>query len=58
MTISYPHDHHPDHEDMIIACGFSGHGFKFGSVMGEVLSQLALNGQSGSGKRENTSDNK
>ena len=26
------------------ACGFSGHGFKFASVMGEVLADLALDG--------------
>ncbi|MEM9789314.1 MAG: N-methyl-L-tryptophan oxidase [Planctomycetota bacterium] len=28
-----------------IACGFSGHGFKFVSVMGEVIADLALNGR-------------
>jgi N-methyl-L-tryptophan oxidase len=39
-------DHHPKNEDIIIACGFSGHGFKFSSVMGEVLSELAVNGKS------------
>lgn len=39
-------DHHPEHENIIIACGFSGHGFKFGSVMGELLSQLAVDGKS------------
>jgi len=27
-----------------IACGFSGHGFKFASVMGEILADLALEG--------------
>jgi N-methyl-L-tryptophan oxidase len=37
-------DHHPNHQNIILACGFSGHGFKFGSVMGEVLGQLAQNG--------------
>ncbi|WP_033543150.1 N-methyl-L-tryptophan oxidase [Planococcus sp. CAU13] len=39
-------DHHPENDRIIFACGFSGHGFKFGSVMGEVLSQMALEGQS------------
>ncbi|MFP7493008.1 N-methyl-L-tryptophan oxidase [Terribacillus saccharophilus] len=39
-------DHHPENENVVIACGFSGHGFKFGSVMGEVLSQLAVDGES------------
>jgi sarcosine oxidase len=28
----------------VIACGFSGHGFKFASVMGEVLADLATTG--------------
>jgi sarcosine oxidase len=37
-------DHHPDHKRVIVACGFSGHGFKFASVVGEVLSDLAING--------------
>lgn len=48
-TLSSDHDfiidHHPDNNNIIIACGFSGHGFKFGSVMGEVLSQMAIKGQ-------------
>lgn len=39
-------DHHPENENIIFACGFSGHGFKFSSVMGEVLSEMAVNGQS------------
>ena len=34
-------DHHPAHERVTLACGFSGHGFKFASVMGEVLADLA-----------------
>lgn len=38
-------DHHPEHPNAILACGFSGHGFKFGSVLGEVLGQLAIKGQ-------------
>jgi sarcosine oxidase len=38
-------DHHPDHKNMILACGFSGHGFKFASVIGEVLSDLAMRGE-------------
>ncbi|QHJ69795.1 N-methyl-L-tryptophan oxidase [Planococcus halotolerans] len=39
-------DFHPENNKVIFACGFSGHGFKFGSVMGEVLSQMAVAGQS------------
>jgi sarcosine oxidase len=39
-------DHHPRCERAIIACGFSGHGFKFASVIGEVLADLAQHGRS------------
>ena len=35
---------HPQHENVAIACGFSGHGFKFVPVVGEVLADLALEG--------------
>jgi glycine/D-amino acid oxidase-like deaminating enzyme len=35
---------HPDHARVAIAAGFSGHGFKFASVMGEALADLALTG--------------
>jgi sarcosine oxidase len=36
----------PDYEDhVVIACGFSGHGFKFVSVVGEILTDLALEGK-------------
>ena len=38
-------DKHPAHQRVTIACGFSGHGFKFASVIGEVLADLALNGR-------------
>ncbi|MGP4105981.1 N-methyl-L-tryptophan oxidase [Virgibacillus sp. L01] len=33
-------DKHPNHDHVAVACGFSGHGFKFSSVVGEILSQL------------------
>ena len=36
---------HPRHANVAIAAGFSGHGFKFASVMGEILADLALDGQ-------------
>lgn len=37
----------PGHEESVtIACGFSGHGFKFASVVGEILADLAMEGQS------------
>jgi sarcosine oxidase len=38
-------DHLPGNEDVIIACGFSGHGFKFVPVIGEILAELATEGR-------------
>lgn len=38
-------DKHPEHSHISIAAGFSGHGFKFASVVGEILSQLAVSGK-------------
>jgi sarcosine oxidase len=32
---------HPEHDNVLIGCGFSGHGFKFTPVLGEVLADLA-----------------
>ncbi|MCC6322260.1 MAG: N-methyl-L-tryptophan oxidase [Phycisphaerales bacterium] len=37
-------DHHPDLANVVVACGFSGHGFKFASVVGEVIADLVLDG--------------
>lgn len=37
-------DRHPSHERVTLACGFSGHGFKFASVVGEIVADLAMNG--------------
>jgi sarcosine oxidase len=37
-------DLHPDHPQVSIAAGFSGHGFKFCSVVGEIMADLAQNG--------------
>lgn len=39
-------DTHPTHSHVVIAAGFSGHGFKFSSVVGEILGELALTGTS------------
>jgi sarcosine oxidase len=39
-------DLHPDCPHVSIAAGFSGHGFKFASVVGEIMADLALAGQS------------
>jgi sarcosine oxidase len=38
-------DRHPEHEDVILCGGFSGHGFKFAPVIGEIAADLALDGQ-------------
>ncbi|MBX2917070.1 MAG: N-methyl-L-tryptophan oxidase [Cyclobacteriaceae bacterium] len=35
----------PENNNVVVAAGFSGHGFKFASVVGEVLSDLALKGE-------------
>ena len=35
---------HPDHPQVAVAAGFSGHGYKFCSVIGEILADLALDG--------------
>ena len=35
---------HPEHERVAVAAGFSGHGFKFVPVVGEILAELALTG--------------
>jgi sarcosine oxidase len=35
----------PGYDDVVIATGFSGHGFKFASVVGEIMSNLALKGR-------------
>jgi sarcosine oxidase len=33
---------HPQCADVVMACGFSGHGFKFVPVVGEILADLAI----------------
>ena len=35
---------HPEHARVTIACGFSGHGYKFCSVVGEILADLVSEG--------------
>jgi N-methyl-L-tryptophan oxidase len=39
-------DRHPQHPNVILCGGFSGHGFKFAPVIGEIAADLALGGQS------------
>jgi sarcosine oxidase len=38
-------DTHPAHPQVCFAAGFSGHGYKFCPVIGEILSDLVLDGQ-------------
>jgi sarcosine oxidase len=38
---------HPDSTNVTVACGFSGHGFKFVPVVGEILADLAIAGVTG-----------
>jgi sarcosine oxidase len=38
-------DRHPDSPAVSIAAGFSGHGFKFSSVVGEIMADLATTGR-------------
>jgi len=39
-------DFHPDYPPVVIAAGFSGHGYKFCPVVGEIMADLALDGGS------------
>lgn len=39
-------DRLPEAPHVVVGCGFSGHGFKFTSVLGEVLTQMAVDGRS------------
>lgn len=53
MYTNTPDDHfildrHPQHENVIVAGGFSGHGFKFSPFVGEVVADLLTKGQSDS----------
>jgi monomeric sarcosine oxidase len=38
-------DSHPSSPHAVFAAGFSGHGFKFAPVIGEILAELALHGK-------------
>lgn len=38
---------HPDHPQVTVACGFSGHGFKFVPVVGEIVADLVTEGSTG-----------
>jgi sarcosine oxidase len=38
-------DLHPDHPEVAFAAGFSGHGYKFCSVVGEIMADLVQGGE-------------
>jgi sarcosine oxidase len=38
-------DRHPRYENVTIAAGFSGHGYKFTSVLGQAMADLSLDGK-------------
>ena len=38
-------DRHPEHGQVVFAAGLSGHGFKFTSVLGSILADLAIAGE-------------
>jgi sarcosine oxidase len=38
-------DRHPGHDQVVFGCGFSGRGYKFAPVVGEILADLATDGQ-------------
>jgi sarcosine oxidase len=49
MYTNTPDEHfviarHPGHERVVVACGFSGHGFKFVPVVGEIVADLVTDG--------------
>jgi sarcosine oxidase len=49
MYTNTPDEHfviarHPAHEQVVVACGFSGHGFKFVPVVGEIVADLIADG--------------
>jgi sarcosine oxidase len=38
-------DRHPEYAHVFVAAGFSGHGFKFATVIGEILADMATSGR-------------
>jgi glycine/D-amino acid oxidase-like deaminating enzyme len=38
-------DRHPRHQQVVLAAGLSGHGFKFAPALGEALADLVLSGK-------------
>ncbi|HJZ33025.1 MAG TPA: N-methyl-L-tryptophan oxidase [Hyphomicrobiaceae bacterium] len=51
MFVNSPDEHFiidvlPQHPEVVIAAGFSGHGYKFCAAIGEIVADLSLNGHS------------
>ena len=49
MFVNSPDEHFivdvlPEHRNVVVAAGFSGHGFKFCSGIGEILADLSMHG--------------
>ena len=49
MFVNSPDEHFivdvlPEHRNVVVAAGFSGHGYKFCSGVGEILADLAMHG--------------
>ena len=38
-------DRHPRRPEVVVAGGFSGHGYKFASVIGEIVTDLVVEGR-------------
>lgn len=52
MYTNTPDEHfviatHPEYPQVAFAAGFSGHGYKFASVIGEIMADLATDGRTG-----------
>ena len=49
MFVNSPDEHFildmlPEHSNVVVAAGFSGHGYKFCSGVGEILADLSMHG--------------
>ena len=49
MFVNSPDEHFiidvlPEHRHVVVAAGFSGHGYKFCAGIGEILADLSMNG--------------
>jgi sarcosine oxidase len=49
MFVNSPDEHFiidalPEHQNVVVAAGFSGHGYKFCSGIGEILADLVMYG--------------